>query len=73
MDTLTANIELLKTKLSNLDIDNEQYIELQKIASNVRSDLYRLRAQMIEANAHQNVYAVVCNKLLDRIMDKERY
>lgn len=73
MDTLTANIELLKTKLSNLDIDNEQYIELQKIASNVRSDLYRLHAQMTEANAHQNVYAVVCNKLLDRIMDKERY
>ena len=44
---------------------------LQKLLTQVRSELLHLDAKAIEACARQDVYADVCNKLLDRLANRD--
>lgn len=66
-------IDSAKELVDKLGCTPEQKLTLQRVLSEVRSELYHYDSQVLECSARQNVYAELCEKMIARLVDRDRY
>lgn len=67
---IKETVEKAKDLVAKSKLGSDEKLELQKLLTDIRSELLHFDAQVTECTSRQNVYAEVSNKILDRIIDK---
>lgn len=63
-------IEKVKDAIDGLEIDPKKKVEIFGLLSSVEHELAKQNARVAECMARQDVYADICNKMLNRICDR---
>jgi hypothetical protein len=67
-------IETAKDFVQSLECDKEMKLRIQRLLSEVRSELLAYDRQVSELTARVNVYAEVCEKMINRaIPERDQY
>lgn len=64
---IKETIDEVKDLVDGLGIPDATKLTLQRLLTVIRSELLFLDAQAAEARARQDVYADVCNKMMNRL------
>lgn len=67
---IPKTIEELKDAIASSFLSEAEKIKIQALATQVRSELNLYDRDVLEARTKQNVYAEVCEKMLNRILDR---